>query len=158
LGRILTYNPNTRAEGRRLLEKHPNDSQATEALRQSLTWDAQNPAASADIKAYLAKHNDAQLSTALKNMPRATTTGRGGVRATAAPLSAEQQAEIAADRQRTAEESAAYNALNAKRISEAEQRFKAILDKEPDNPRALAGMGYVRMQQSNFGGAISFLS
>ena len=36
LGRILTYNPKTREEGRKLLEKHPNDPQATAALQQSL--------------------------------------------------------------------------------------------------------------------------
>ncbi len=63
LGRILTYNPQTRAEGRKLLERHPDDPQAVEALRQSLVWDSANPASAADIKAYLAKHNDAQLSS-----------------------------------------------------------------------------------------------
>jgi tetratricopeptide (TPR) repeat protein len=54
-------------------------------------------------------------------------------------------------------EMAAYAALNAKRIDEAETRFKAILAKQPANASALAGMGYVRMQQANFLGAISFL-
>jgi len=51
LGRILTYNPKTRPEGRHLLEQHPNDPEAVEALRQSLLWEAQNPATAADIKA-----------------------------------------------------------------------------------------------------------
>ena len=44
LGRILTYSPATRSEGRRLLEKHPDNPQATEALRQSLVWDSASPA------------------------------------------------------------------------------------------------------------------
>jgi cellulose synthase operon protein C len=144
LGRILTYNPQTRAEGRRYLERHPSDPQAVEALRQSLVWDSANPASAADIKAYLAKHNDAQLSQALHNQPK-PSPGRS-----AAPQTPEQIA-------RNAREQEAYNALNAKRLDEAETRFKAILANEPDNARALAGMGYVRMQQSNFGGAISFL-
>src|SRR5580698_10626601 len=65
LGRILTYNPKTRAEGRLYLQRHPNDPQAVEALRQSLIWDSTSPAATANIRAYLAKHNDAQLSEAL---------------------------------------------------------------------------------------------
>ena len=52
---------------------------------------------------------------------------------------------------------AAYRALNGKHIEEAEGRFKEILGTQPSSGRALAGMGYVRMQQSNFGGAISFL-
>jgi Flp pilus assembly protein TadD len=49
-----------------------------------------------------------------------------------------------------AAEMAAYQALNAKRIDEAEAGFKAILARDPGNPSALAGMGYVRMQQGNF--------
>ena len=56
-----------------------------------------------------------------------------------------------------AEEMAAYQALNANRIDEAETRFKAILTSEPENAQALAGMGYVRMQQGNFAGALGFL-
>jgi tetratricopeptide (TPR) repeat protein len=54
-------------------------------------------------------------------------------------------------------EAAAYQALNAKRVDEAEAGFKAILEKNPNNESALAGMGYVRMQQGIFLGAISFL-
>ncbi len=143
LGRILTYNPQTRAEGRKLLEHHPDSPQAVEALRQSLVWDSANPASAADIRAYLAKHNDAQLAQALRNQPK-PSAARG------ASQTPEQIA-------RNAQEQEAYNALNAKRLDDAELRFKAILGSEPQNPRALAGMGYVRMQQSNFGGAISFL-
>jgi cellulose synthase operon protein C len=153
LGRILTYNPKTREEGRRLLEKHPNDPQAAAALRQSLVWDAANPASAADIRAYLAKHNDAQLATALRNQPKPPPS-RGPA---AAPQSPEEIAANAAARARGVEEQEAFNALNAKRIDDAELRFKAILANDPQNARALSGMGYVRMQQSNFGGAISFL-
>ncbi len=153
LGRILTYNPKTRDEGRRLLEKHPNDPQAAAALRQSLVWDSSNPASAADIRAYLAKHNDAQLATALRNQPKPPLS-RGVV---AAPQTPEEIAANAAARARGLQEQEAYNALNAKRIDDAELRFKAILASDPQNARALAGMGYVRMQQSNFGGAISFL-
>ena len=148
LGRILTYNPATRAEGRRFLEKHPNDPQAVEALHQSLVWDQSNPASAADIRSYLAKHNDAQLADALKKQPKPSTT---------VPQTPEQLAEASAARSRSQEEQAAYASLNAKRLDEADTRFKAILAKEPDNPRALAGLGYVRMQQGSFGGAISFL-
>ncbi|WP_260704943.1 cellulose synthase subunit BcsC-related outer membrane protein [Edaphobacter flagellatus] len=148
LGRILTYNPQTRAEGRRFLEKHPNDPQAVEALRQSLVWDSANPASAADIRSYLAKHNDTQLSEALKKQPKPSTT---------IPQTPEQLAEASAARARSQEEAAAYAALNGKHLDEADTRFKAILAKEPDNPRALAGLGYVRMQQGNFGGATSFL-
>ncbi|HEX3571319.1 MAG TPA: cellulose synthase subunit BcsC-related outer membrane protein [Acidobacteriaceae bacterium] len=54
-------------------------------------------------------------------------------------------------------EEAAYQALNAKRIPEAESRFKAILAKQPRDASALAGMGYVRLQQGNYMGAVSYL-
>ncbi len=150
LGRILTYNPKTRAEGRKLLEAHPGDPQATEALRQSLLWDAQNPATSSAIRDYLAHHNDAQLADALKSMPPAQKA--------AVSLTAEQRAMAALNASRSAADAAAYRALNARRIDEAEVKFKAILANTPDDPNALVGMGYVRMQQANFGGALSFLS
>ncbi len=58
---------------------------------------------------------------------------------------------------RQAQEQEAYKALNARNIPEAEGRFKAILASDPKNAPALAGMGYVRLQQSNFSGAASFL-
>ena len=141
LGRILTYDPKTRAEGRKYLERHPNDPQAVEALRQSLIWDSANPASAADIRAYLSKHNDAQLSQALRNQPKVVAR---------TPQTPEEAAHNAQEQQ-------AYNALNAKNLPEAEIEFKAILAGDPENARALAGMGYIRMQQSNFGSAISFL-
>ncbi len=150
LGRILTYNPKTRAEGRKLLEAHPGDPQGTEALRQSLVWDAQNPASSAAIREYLSHHNDAQLAGALKSMPAAPKA--------APPRTAEQRAMAALHASRSAADAAGYRALNAKRLEEAEVRFKAILANTPEDPDALVGMGYVRMQQANFGGALSFLS
>ena len=151
LGRILTYNPKTRNEGRHLLEQHPADPQAVEALRQSLLWDAQNPATAGDIRSYLQHHPDAQLSDILQHEPR---TGRGA----AAPLSESQRAAAAVNATRTAEDREAYKALNAKHLDDAETRFKAILAKNPDDANALAGVGYIRMQQANFGGAISFLA
>ncbi|WP_158794116.1 cellulose biosynthesis protein BcsC [Granulicella sp. L60] len=149
LGRILTYDPKTRAEGRRYLERHPDDPHAVEALRQSLVWDSANPASAADIRAYLAKHNDPQLSQALRSQPKPS--------AIRAPQTPEEVAQDEASRAHGSQELTAYNALNAKNLPEAELRFKAILANDPQDARALAGMGYVRMQQSNFGGAISFL-
>jgi tetratricopeptide (TPR) repeat protein len=146
LGRILTYTPATRAEGRRLLERYPDDRQAEEALRQSLVWDEKNPASAAEIRAYLLKHNDAQLAAALKNQPKRPV-----------PRTPEEIADAARARTESVQLAAAYKALNARHIEEAEGRFKEILADAPNSGRALAGMGYVRMQQSNFGGAISFL-
>ncbi|SEC51189.1 cellulose biosynthesis protein BcsC [Terriglobus roseus] len=161
LGRILTYNPKTRAEGRRLLERHPSDPQATDALKQSLVWDAQNPATAGDIRNYLQKHSDPQLQEALRNTEANQRASAAAARKAAAAGygagATEDAATTVANRQHNAEENAAYVALNAKRFTEAEERFKSLLAKDPNDPRALAGMGYVRMNQQNFGGAISFL-
>jgi tetratricopeptide (TPR) repeat protein len=152
LGRALTYDPKTRAEGRHYLERYPNDPKAVEPLRQSLAWDTANPAAATDFRTYLAKHNDTQAAQAPRNEPKPTVT-----RAAAAQPPAE-IAESASTRSRNPEEQRAYSALNAKDLPEAELLFKDILTKDPENARALAGMGYVRMQQSNFAGAISFFA
>ena len=60
LGKVLTYSPGTRAEGRRILEKFPYDPGAVQGLRDSLKWDVLNPAAGPAIRAYLSTHNDPQ--------------------------------------------------------------------------------------------------
>jgi tetratricopeptide (TPR) repeat protein len=153
LGKILTYNPRTRPEGRKMLEKHPNDPDAQEALRQALLWDSQNPGTAGDIRAYLSHHNDQQLSTALAEQKAANKVRRSSGPA----LTPQERAAQAAYAARSSEEQAAYNALNAHHVEDAEARFKAILAKNPQSLQALAGLGYVRMQQSNFGGAISYL-
>ncbi len=162
LGRILTYNPKTRSEGRRYLDRHPNSPDALKALRQSLVWDSQNPASAPELRAYLAKHSDPQLAAALANQPkpsaqvRTSTSGAPGAPG-APPAPVEDSPEVIASRAKGAELEEAYKSLNAKHIEEAEARFRAILANDPASPRALAGLGYIRMQQSNFGAAISFL-
>ncbi len=55
-------------------------------------------------------------------------------------------------------ESAAFAALNAHKLDEADKLFSDLLESEPANGRTLAGMGYLRMQQKNFADAINYLS
>jgi tetratricopeptide (TPR) repeat protein len=174
LGRILTYNAKTREQGRKYLERYPQDRQADEALRQSLLWDSPDPAYAAEIRAYLATHNDPQLAAALQTAQatQPLSNARGvpaqpagpaapSVRAqTPVPAQATAQAPHAAPANSGAQPAAeveAYKALNGKHVDQAEALFKAVLDKDPNNSGALAGMGYIRMQQGNFLGAISFL-
>ncbi len=151
LGRILTYKPNTRAEGRRVLERYPHDPQAAEALRQSFVWDAGNPATSDEVRAYLRSHPDPGLQQSLR-----TTENQASAAAARNSQAGSVVAGTAQVRAMGGEERAAYAALNAKRYAEADSRFSALLAKNPRDGRALAGMGYVRMNQHNFGGAISF--
>jgi cytochrome c-type biogenesis protein CcmH/NrfG len=131
LGRILTYNPKTRAEGEAILQQLPEDAAAQSALRQALLWDAQNPASSGAIKHYLNAHPDAELAQHLQ----ATETWQLHQPRRPAANPAEQ---------------AAYAALQAKDVDRAEALFRALLAREPANPRALAGLGFVRMEQGGF--------
>ncbi len=189
LGRILTYNPKTREEGRRYLERYPADRQADEALRQSLLWDSSDPAFTGEIRSYLEKHPDPQLAAALQAsqpqpqsqetepvttisaQPAGQTQSAGQAvgpieaqSAVAAQATVPEQSTVsgphtapATPNARPAAETAAYGALNARHIEQAEVLFKAILARQPNDAGALAGMGYIRMEQGNFLGAISFL-
>ena len=123
LGRILTYNPQTRAEGRKLLERHPDSPQAVEALRQSLVWDSANPASAADIRAYLAKHNDAQLSQALHNQPKPSATHAAAQTPSSAPAAPRSR------RPTTPSMPSASTMLSfaSKRFSRASRRIPALL-------------------------------
>jgi tetratricopeptide (TPR) repeat protein len=139
LGKTLTYDQKTRAEGIRILNEHPKDLNAQAALRQALLWDAQNPWAAPELRAYLKQHpEDAELSNRLKEDETKLAQMNSGIA-------------------RTPAERAAFAALNAKHLDEAEKRFTAILDEEPDNGRVAAGMGFLRMQQNNFGDAVTYL-
>jgi tetratricopeptide (TPR) repeat protein len=139
LGIMLTYDQRTRAEGIRILRAHASDPDAESAYRQALIWDSANPASTAELRDYLNTHpKDTEISTALKRSETALAQMSSGIA-------------------RTPEERAAFAALNAHRLDEAEQRFTALLAADPSNGRLAAGMGFLRMQQKNFGGAISYL-
>jgi tetratricopeptide (TPR) repeat protein len=140
LGILLTYDASTRAEGIRILQAHPKDPNADAALRQALIWNAANPATTGELRQYLKAHpQDEEIAGHLKRDEAQLAQMNSGIA-------------------RTADERKAFAALNAHRLDEAETRFQAILTAEPDNGRAQAGMGFLRMQQNNFAGAISFLS
>jgi tetratricopeptide (TPR) repeat protein len=140
LGVMLTYDQKSRGEGIRILQGHPKDPNAQTALRQALIWDSANPAMAAEMKTYLREHpQDSEIAGHLKVDETRLAQMNTGIA-------------------RTPAERDAFAALNAHRIDEAQQRFMALLDEDPRNGRASAGMGFLRMQQKNFGGAISYLT
>lgn len=140
LGVLLTYNPSTRSEGIRILQAHAKDASAQAALRQALIWDAANPARAAELRAYVKEHpQDSEMADHLK---------------TSEAKLAQMNAGIA----RTPAEKAAFAALNAHRLEEAQRRFAGLLEEDARNGRAAAGMGFLRMQQKNFAAAISYLT
>jgi len=59
---------------------------------------------------------------------------------------------------RTPAERAAFAALDAHRLDEAQERFTAILNEEPANGRAAAGMGFLRIEQKNLADAVNYLT
>jgi tetratricopeptide (TPR) repeat protein len=140
LGRMLTYDARTRAEGVRILKGFPRDSIAQSAIRQALIWDAANPASTPELREYLHEHpQDSEISADLKQDEAKLAQMNSGIA-------------------RSPAERAAFAALNAHRLEDAQTRFNDILELDPANGRAAAGMGFLRMQQGNFGGAISFLT
>jgi tetratricopeptide (TPR) repeat protein len=137
LGRILTYDPRTRGEGERILSQYPQDAAAQMVLRQALEWDVQNPASEAEIRQFLREHPDQDLAKELLETE-------------------ERQAKAASGLARTPAEQAAFRALAANHLNEAESRLMALHARQPDNPRVLAGLAFLRMKQSNFRGAVEY--
>lgn len=117
LGRVLTYDPKTRAEGMAILRQYESVPAAQSALKQAEAWNAKPPAALTD-----------QTGAAKQPSPR--------------PVSSP--------------EASAFRALNAGRLDEAKQQFQLLLDKQPRNPGALSGMGYVYMKKQDFASAADY--
>lgn len=136
LGKVLTYEPKTRAEGIRILGQYPQNAAAQAALRQALLWDVQNPRVQSVAREYLKQHSDSELAEKLKDAEEKT--------------SAISQNSLAI----SSEEQVAYRALNASRLDEAQQLFAGILQKQHANPRAFAGLGFVAMKANRFADAV----
>jgi tetratricopeptide (TPR) repeat protein len=141
LGRILTYSPKSRAEGLRLLGQFPQDPAAQSAARQAQLWDAQNPNDAPEIRAYLAQHPDEQIAQSLaESEARHAKTGQADSGIARGPA-----------------ERDAFAALAANRVDDAQEDFLALLAEDSNNPRAAAGLGFLRMKQNNFSAAITLL-
>ena len=142
-GRLLTYRPDTRAEGIRILAAIPASGVAGDAARkawrQALVWDGTSPSNQSALREYLARYPDSELQSyltkALSDASAATTTS--------APLQG-------------IEEKRGYDALNAGNLPAAEANFLEALKRNPKSGSALSGMGFVRLKQEDFGGAIEY--
>jgi tetratricopeptide (TPR) repeat protein len=125
MGRILTYDPKTRAAGMAVLQQYGNVPEAQNALKQAADWN-QMAAAS---------------PTETRSAAPATAPANPGPPPPAA----------------NSPEAAAYRALNSGRLDEAQQKFEALLASQPQDARALSGMGYVAMKRQNFAQAANYL-
>jgi cellulose synthase operon protein C len=120
LGRVLTYDSDTRAEGITLLRRFPSDRDADDALRKAMSWSERTQTPQDVAASPSASHNSSST----------------------APIKS------------TSELGAGYRALNANKLSDADEHFRASLVHETTHGQAHAGLGYVFMKQQDFAGAV----
>lgn len=180
LGRVLLSSPRTRAEGRTLLEQYPGNADAVAALKGTASGE-EHAAAGASATAKPSPAVPLPRAEVAQKTPESNGSGASGraqapsaqtaevhkplppVRVDETPRASAGQATVrqaSASAPRhggfAAEEQAGFNALNQHRAAEAEQRFREILSKDPTNPRALAGLGYLRTTQGDLKSAVRF--
>lgn len=130
-GQVLTYREETRGQGiellRRLAGLPESQQSATAAWRQALTWLGRGPEAVQPLEGYLRQFpNDAEMQRRLeeaRNPPEGTVDEAGNAKV------------------------AAWRAYNAGRLREAEERFQALLNLDPNDADGLGGLGLVRQRQ-----------
>jgi Flp pilus assembly protein TadD len=127
LGRVCTFQPQTRGRGIRLLQSIPASSAQAEkarlALRQALLWENGSPATLTPLRDYLAQNDDPALAKLAT------------VAATAKPQG------------RNPEEATGYDLLNAGKAEVAARHFEKALRETPRSATAQAGLGYAHMKQ-----------
>lgn len=167
LAQHLTYREETRREGiAKLAELSRGESgvavPAQQAWRQALIWLGAKPGEEKLYQAYLADHQDAQVSAKLETLRsnRAAAApatsgfvgpGQGGYPGRVEP------------REPTAEElrgqaiKQAYDKLNEGELTEANSLFESLVAQYPDSDDALGGLGIVRLRQERYGEARAYL-
>ena len=135
LARILSYEPKTRIEALRLLESIRDSGTAEQARpvwRQALVWEKENPAVQSSLEAYLKRYPDG-----------------GELNEAAAQLKEHRERE-----QQDANKQRGFLALRQKDMGTAEREFADVLRKSPKDVNALAGLGFVRLEQKRFADAL----
>lgn len=149
LAQVLSYREDTRTEAIRHLSelaREPAVAESAEASwRQALTWLGEAPAQRHIplLQAYLQAHpDDSQVSRQLQNAHRAIEAAR--------PVIVPPDPLVLRAR-------AAFDALEAGRLDEAEAEFTHILGVRPRQADALGGMGVLRLRQQRFAEARELL-
>lgn len=136
LGRIATYQPQTRGRGIRLLQSIPASSvygaKARLALRQALIWENGSSTSLPALRDYLAQNPDAEL----------TRLSTAASVLTAKPVT------------QSAEEALGYESLNAGKTSASVSHFEKALRETPRSATAHAGLAYARMKEHNWPEAV----
>src|SRR5215831_10786978 len=135
LALVLTYDPKMRMEGFRLLEtiKDPGASeQARGPWRQALLWEKENPAVLKALNTYVERYPDPELQGILASLREK-----------------EEHAIADANKER------GFQALHNKDLGTAQTRFEEVLRRSPNDLNAIAGLGFVRLNQKRFSDALS---
>ncbi len=140
VAKLLTYSPQSRAQGLRELEAIHGDDKINEATRlawrQVLVWEKGNPAYEASVEQYLKRYSDTSLQSEL------------------GPV---QPHRSAADIAKGNDEQAAYKALQQGNLPEAESMFEKLRVVYPSDPQPFLGLAFVRMKQERFAEAVDLL-
>src|SRR5260370_26365685 len=106
---MLTYDGKTREEGIKILQQHPLDPNARQALRQALIWNSANPLSAGQLREYLKEHpQDVEIAGRLKEDEQKLSPMNSGI-------------------PRTPEKPAAFAALNAHHPAHTPTRLLAPL-------------------------------
>jgi tetratricopeptide (TPR) repeat protein len=135
LAQVLINDPKTRMEGFQLLESihDPGTAEQSRALwRQALPWEKENPAALDSVNAYLQRYPDPELQAIQKSL--------------------QEKREHAAEE---ASKEQGFQALRNKNMTAAEAQFQEVLRRSPNDPNAIAGLAFVRLNQKNFEEAVT---
>lgn len=129
IAKLMTWRQETRREGiGQLSEMAERSSEADEALRQGLLWLSPSPDDVVWYDEWLSRHPD---DKEVENH-----------------LSKHRQASY---------KTAAYDALNEGDTEAAKRHFQEVLSQAPDDPEALAGLGYAAMKGGQFKDAAAYL-
>ncbi|WP_380182690.1 cellulose synthase subunit BcsC-related outer membrane protein [Kalamiella sp. sgz302252] len=129
LGKALTYEESTRREGMQILGSMADgNDDADRSLRQALLWLAVKPEDASLYQTYQQRHPQ---DNAVMDYFRKNAGG--------------------------AEKGAGFTALNSGDVSGAQKAFGSVLQANPEDADALAGLGYVAQRSGNYAAAADYL-
>jgi len=130
LGKVLTYQESTRRDGINLLgSMAANSPEADRSLRQALLWMVPRESDRELYQGYQARHpNDTSVMAYFQK-------NIGG-----------------------AAKSQGFDELNSGNVNDAKTRFETVLNGNPNDADALAGLGYIAQRNGDFAAAADYLS
>lgn len=130
LGKVLTYQESTRRDGINLLNSLSGSSpEADRSLRQALLWMAPKESDRELYQGYQARHpNDTGVMAYFQKNIGGAAKGQG------------------------------FTALNSGDVTDAKTQFQTVLAGNPNDPDALAGLGYIAQRNGDFAAAADYLN